>query len=75
MLVTLWAMDDEATTQFMSRFYEHLVHGESASESLHQATTWMRENGFSDVGQWAPFMLIGDNVTLDFQTLRLVDIY
>ena len=74
-LVTLWAMNDEATTQFMSRFYEHLVHGESASESLHQATTWMRENGFSDVGQWAPFMLIGDNVTLDFQTLRLVDIY
>ena len=74
-LVALWAIYDEATMQFMSRFYEHLVRGESASESLHQAMKWMRENGFSDVGQWAPFMLIGDNVTLDFQTLRLVDIY
>ena len=69
-LVALWAIQDEATKQFMSRFYEHLVRGESASESLHQAMKWMRENGFSDVEQWAPFMLVGDNVTLDFQKLR-----
>ena len=65
-LVSLWALQDKATEQFMSRFYEHLVGGESASESLHQAMTWMRGNGFSEVGQWAPFMLIGDNVTFDF---------
>ena len=50
----------------MSRFYEHLVRGESASESLHQTMKWMRGNGFSEVRQWAPFMLIGDNVTFDF---------
>ena len=66
-LVALWAIQDEATEQFMSRFYEHLVGGESASESLHQAMKWMRANGFSDVEQWAPFMLIGDNVTFDFR--------
>ena len=65
-LVTLWAIQDEATEQFMSRFYEHLVGGESASESLHQAMKWMRANGFSDEAQWAPFMLIGDDVTFDF---------
>ena len=65
-LVALWAIDDEATMQFMSRFYEHLVRGESASESLHQTMKWMRENGFSKVEQWAPFMLIGDNVKMDF---------
>ena len=69
-LVALWAIEDKATKQFMSRFYEHLVGGESASESLHQAMKWMRENGFSKVQQWAPFMLVGDNVTLDFQKLR-----
>ena len=69
-LVALWAIQDEATKQFMGRFYEHLVRGESASESLHQAMKWMRENGFSDMEQWAPFMLVGDNVTLDFQKLR-----
>ena len=65
-LVSLWAIQDKATEQFMSRFYEHLVRGESASESLHQAMKWMRGNGFSDVRQWAPFMLIGDNVTFAF---------
>ena len=73
-LVALWAIEDRATKQFMSRFYEHLARGENASESLHQAMKWMRSNGFSKVGQWAPFMLIGDNVTLDLRTLRLVEI-
>ncbi|CAH3027526.1 unnamed protein product [Porites evermanni] len=65
-LVALWAIDDIATEQFMSRFYEHLVRGESASESLYQAMKWMRNNGFSDIQEWAPFQLIGDNVTFHF---------
>ena len=66
-LVSWWALQDEATEQFMSRFYEHLVQGKSASESLHHAIRWMRGNGYSDVGQWAPFMLIGDNETFEFE--------
>ena len=65
-LVALWAIPDEATEQLMSRFYKHLVRGESASESLHQAMKWMRSNGYHDLGNWAPFMLIGDNVKFDF---------
>ena len=65
-LVALWAIEDTATEQLMCRFYEHLVCGESASESLHQAMKWMRNNGFIKVSQWAPFMLIGDNVTFEF---------
>ena len=65
-LVALWAIPDEATKKLMSRFYEHLVRGESASESLHQAMKWMRNNGYPDVRDWAPFMLIGDNVTFNF---------
>ena len=70
-LVALWAIEDEATKDFMSRFYENLARGESASESLHHAMKWMRENGFSKISQWAPFMLIGDNVMLDIHKLRL----
>ena len=73
-LVALWAIEDKATYQLMIRFYEHLVRGESASESLHQAMKWMRENGYSKVRQWAPFMLIGDNVSFDFQRIRLVKV-
>ena len=65
-LVALWAIRDEATEQLMRRFYEHLVCGESASESLHQAMKGMRGDSFYTVYDWAPFMLIGDNVTFDF---------
>ena len=65
-LVALWAIQDSATEQLMGRFYEHLVRGKSASESLHEAMKWMRGNGFTKVREWAPFMLIGDNVTFDF---------
>ena len=66
-LVALWALGDSATEQLMSRFYEHLVRGDSASESLHQAMKWMRSNGYPDVRDWAPFVLIGDDVTFDFK--------
>ena len=66
-LVALWAIQDSATEQFMNCFYEFLVRGESTSESLHQAMKWMRSNGYSDVRQWAPFMLIGDNVKFNFR--------
>ncbi|PFX29041.1 Tetratricopeptide repeat protein 28 [Stylophora pistillata] len=66
-LAARWALDDEATEQFMTCFYEHLFRGESASESLHEARRWMRNNGFDEVKQWAPFILIGDNVTIDFR--------
>ena len=69
-LVALWAIEDTATEQLMSRFYEHLVGGESASESLHQAMKWLRSNGFPKACQWSPFMLIGDNVTFDFKNQR-----
>ena len=65
-LVALWALEDRATEQLMSRFYEDLVRGKSASESLHEAINWMRDNGFTEVSEWAPFMLIGDNVTFAF---------
>ena len=65
-LVALWAIDDEATLEFMKSFYSHLVKGISASESLNKAMKHMRESGeFSEVKHWAPFVLIGDDVTLE----------
>ncbi|CAH3043802.1 unnamed protein product [Pocillopora meandrina] len=65
-LVASWALEDKATVKLMKHFYKHLVRGESASESLHQAVQWMRSNGYPKPAQWAPFMLMGDNVTFDF---------
>ena len=66
-IASLWAIDDEATLVFMRHFYEHLVKGQSASKSLHEAMKMMRESDdFNAVKYWAPFMLIGDDVTLNF---------
>ena len=66
-IASLWAIDDEATLAFMRHFYKHLVKGQSASKSLHEAMKMMRESDdFNAVKYWAPFMLIGDDVTLNF---------
>ena len=66
-LVSLWAIDDKATLEFMKNFYKHLLEGKSASKALNQAMNCMRESEeFSDVKHWAPFVLIGDDVTVEF---------
>ena len=66
-LQSLWAIDDKATLEFMKNFYQHLVEGKSASEALNRAMNCMRESReFSAVDHWAPFVLIGDDVTLEF---------
>ena len=65
-LVSLWGIDDEATLEFMKSFYLHLAEGRSASESLNHAMKCLRKSDeFSEVMYWAPFVLIGDDVTLD----------
>ena len=70
-LVSLWAIDDEATMEFMKVFYQHLVHGRSASEALNKAMKSMRESDrFSAVKYWAPFVLIGDDFTLEFEDIK-----
>ena len=66
-IASLWAIDDKATLAFMRHFYEHLVKGQSASKSLHEAMKMMRESDdFNAAKYWAPFMLIGDDVTFNF---------
>ena len=66
-IATLWAIDDEATLEFMRHFYGHLVAGQSASKALHQAMKCLRESEqYKALKHWAPFVLIGDDVTLNF---------
>lgn len=70
-IATLWAIDDAATLAFMDHFYENLMAGHSASRSRNQAGKQMRESkDLSAEKHWAPFTLIGDDVTLDFGQLR-----
>ena len=66
-LVSLWAIDDAATMEFMKYFYEHLARGCSASVALNRAREFLRESdNFNAVKYWAPFTLIGDDVTIEF---------
>ena len=66
-IASLWAINDAATLEFMRHFYEGLMTGQSASNSLHQAMKWMRESEkFCAVKDWASFVLIGDDVSLNF---------
>ena len=65
-LVSLWAIDDEATLEFMRVFYQHLTRSKKASQALSGATNYMREaTDYGATCHWAPFVLIGDDVTLD----------
>ncbi|XP_078372187.1 tetratricopeptide repeat protein 28-like [Oculina patagonica] len=65
-LVSLWLLNDDSTKEFMIRFYGHLVRDKlSASEALHQSMKWMRDSKKYSVSDWAPFVLIGDDVTVD----------
>ena len=66
-LVSLWAISDKATLEFMKSFYQSLSDGKSASVALHQAMKSLRDSEkFCAVKYWAPFVLIGDDVTLEF---------
>ena len=67
-LAPLWAIEDEATNAFMGSFYKHLIgHNMSASRALHQTMKDMRNSDeFNEERQWAPFILYGDDVTLDW---------
>ncbi|XP_078362909.1 tetratricopeptide repeat protein 28-like [Oculina patagonica] len=68
-LMSLWAVDDEATKTFMDIFYKCLIHEKmSASEALHQSIKKMRESpNYKAVKYWAPFVLLGDDITLDLK--------
>ena len=67
-LVTLWAIDDEATMVFMESFYRHLKEGKTASAAIHQSMKSFRESEkFSEMRYWAPFQLIGDDVKIEFE--------
>ena len=66
-LVSLWAIDDEATLEFMKCFYHHLARGCSASVALNRGMEYLRESEkFNAVKFWAPFTLIDHDITLEF---------
>ncbi|XP_031551601.1 uncharacterized protein LOC116288876 [Actinia tenebrosa] len=65
---SLWAIHDDATIMFMETFYKYLKDGKSASTSLHLTMNDMRRTPqYSEPRYWAPFFLMGDDVTIQFK--------
>ena len=66
--MSLWAVDDEATRVFMTIFYKCMIYEKmSESEALHHSISAMRESSeCNDMKYWAPFVLLGDDVKLNF---------
>jgi CHAT domain-containing protein len=66
LVVSLWPVDDTATTLLMRRLYENLGAGASKATALQEARGWLRtfEDGagsrpFEHPAHWAAFVLIG----------------
>src|SRR5262245_42090026 len=63
-MATLWKVDDEATQQFMRRFYQNLwLRKMDKLEALRDTQRWMlrQEDGkYRDPFYWAAFVLSGD---------------
>ena len=56
-LMSLWKIDEKATSEFMSLFYEKLVKGQSKHEAYTYATHTMKEK-YQDANYWASFVLL-----------------
>ncbi|KAK3751341.1 hypothetical protein QZH41_000832 [Actinostola sp. cb2023] len=63
-IASLWTIDDYVTLSFMVSLYSNLKMGHSASKSLQQAMEDIRKEGRTEPKYWAPFYLIGDDVTI-----------
>jgi len=76
-LMSLWAVDDEATKAFMNIFYKCLIHGKmSASEALHHAIKKTRESSeYKDFKYWAPFVLLGDDVKVGLNDVSMFAVF
>lgn len=58
-LMTLWSVNDTASSEFMMRFYTHLIAGKTKHEALDLARyDLMHSPDFNDPFYWAPFIML-----------------
>ena len=61
-IVSLWQVADESTSELMINFYKSLLENKTISASLREAKLNLIRNGkYSYPLEWAPFVLIGSN--------------
>ncbi|MGK7876852.1 MAG: CHAT domain-containing protein [Xenococcaceae cyanobacterium] len=63
-MATLWSVNDQATAEFMSKFYEELAEKKvTKAEALRQAQLTLLKTGYRWYGHpfyWAPYVLLGN---------------
>lgn len=57
-VMSLWMVDDAATTLLMTYFYEALLSGASTKDSLKVAQQKLIKDGYSDPYYWAAFVVL-----------------
>lgn len=62
-VVTLWAIDDDATLSFMELFYKHVTTNKSVCQALqYSMITLQGKEHLKRISNWAPFYVIGEDV-------------
>lgn len=60
-LVSLWAVSDNSTSEFMTNFYSDINFNKGYRKNLRQAKLQMiKSDSYSEPFYWAPFILIGE---------------
>ena len=61
-IVSLWKVEDKATSMLFIKFYEYLLSGYSKSKALQLAKMYIKnETVYSHPVFWAPFILMGES--------------
>ncbi len=59
-LSTLWTVDDQATGEFMQKFYARFLEGKPAQVAIQETQNeFMRDKHYSDAFYWAGFVMTG----------------
>ena len=58
LLLTLWEVPDQSTSEFMTRFYDRVVAAPNRAAALREAVLELRER-YPHPLHWAPFVLMG----------------
>src|SRR5262249_18812353 len=61
LVVSLWAVSDRSTAEFMGEMYSRIAQGETKRRALQQAQLAVKDS-YGHPYYWAPFVLMGDPV-------------